>query len=74
VSHMAALIISTPGFVLGSHGKTKGPPRGVRRSEATPRCRRASKEYGFDRAKVFKDVARPDAGGIQSKEVSALLM
>ena len=34
-----------------------------------------SKEYGLDRAKVFKDIALPDARrAIQSKEVSALLV
>ena len=34
-----------------------------------------SKEYGLDRAKVFKDIAIPDARrAVQSKEVSALLV
>jgi hypothetical protein len=34
-----------------------------------------SKEFGLDRAKVFKDIALPDARrAIQSKEVSALLV
>jgi hypothetical protein len=34
-----------------------------------------SKEYGLDRAKIFKDIALPDARrAIQSKEVSALLV
>ena len=34
-----------------------------------------SKEYGLDRAKVFKDIALPDARrAVQSKEVSALLV
>ena len=34
-----------------------------------------SKEYGLDRAKVFKDIALPDARrAVQSKEVIALLV
>jgi len=33
-----------------------------------------SKEYGFDRAKVFKTSRCRMPGGIQSKEVSALLI
>jgi len=34
-----------------------------------------SKEYGLDRAKVFKDIALPDARrAVQSKEVNALLV
>ena len=34
-----------------------------------------SKEYGLDRAKVFKDVALPDARrAVQSRDVAALLV
>jgi hypothetical protein len=56
--------------------KLKGHRVGVLGGEANAKIVDVlSKEYGFDRAKVFKDVALPDARrAIQSKEVSALLI
>jgi hypothetical protein len=76
VSHMAALIIAPPGSSIDSMEKLKGHRVGVLGGEANAKIVDVlSKEYGFDRAKVFKDVALPDARrAIQSKEVSALLI
>jgi len=58
------------------HGQLKGHRVGVLGGEANTKIVDVlSKEYGLDRAKVFKDIALPDARrAIQSKEVSALLV
>src|SRR5438445_4548879 len=76
VSHMAAFIIAPPGSSIDSMEKLKGHRVGVLGGEANAKIVDVlSKEYGLDRAKVFKDIAVPDARrAIQSKEVSALLV
>jgi TRAP-type uncharacterized transport system substrate-binding protein len=76
VSHMVALIIAPPGSTIDSMDKLKGRRVGVIGGSANTRIVDVlSKEYGFDRAKTFKDIALPDArAAIQSKEVSALLV
>jgi len=76
VSHMAALVIAPPGSSIDSMDKLKGHRVGVLGGEANTKIVDVlSKEYGLDRAKVFKDIALPDARrAIQSKEVSALLI
>lgn len=76
VSHVVALIVAPPGSSIDSMDKLKGRRIGVIGGDANSRIVDVlSKEYGFDRAKVFKDIALPDArAAIQSKEVSALLI
>jgi TRAP transporter TAXI family solute receptor len=76
VSHMVALIIAPPGSTIDSIDKLKGRRVGVIGGSANARIVDVlSKEYGLDRAKVFKDIALSDArGAIQSKEVSALFV
>jgi TRAP-type uncharacterized transport system substrate-binding protein len=76
VSHVAALLIAPPGSTIDSIVKLKGHRVGVISGDANTRIVDVlSKEYGFDRAKMFKDIALPDARqAIQSKEVSALLI
>jgi TRAP-type uncharacterized transport system substrate-binding protein len=76
VSHLVALVIAPPGSTIDSMEKLKGHRIGVIGGEANTRIVDVlSKEYGFDRAKVFRDLALPDARrALQSKEVSALLI
>jgi TRAP-type uncharacterized transport system substrate-binding protein len=76
VSHVVALIIAPPGSTIDSMDKLKGHRVGVVGGAANSRIVDVlSKEYGLDRAKVFKDIALSDArGAIQSKDVSALLV
>src|SRR5712671_670168 len=76
VSHMVALIIAPPGSTIDSMDKLKGRRVGVIGGDTNAKIVDVlSKEYGLDRAKVFKDIALPDARrAIQSKEVSALLV
>src|SRR5437868_14188748 len=76
VSHMVALIIAPPGSTIDSMDKLKGRRVGVLGGDANTKIVAVlSKEYGFDREKVFRDIALPDARrAIQSKEVSALLV
>jgi TRAP-type uncharacterized transport system substrate-binding protein len=76
VSHMVVLLIAPPGSSIDSIGKLKGRVVGVIGGEANSKIVDVlSKEYGLDRAKVFKDIALPDARrAVQSKEVSALLV
>ena len=76
LSHVVALIIAPPGSTLDSVDKLKGRRVGVIGGEANARIvDLLSKEYGLDRAKVFKDVALADARkAVQSKEVNALLV
>jgi TRAP-type uncharacterized transport system substrate-binding protein len=76
VSHVVALIVAPPGSTIDTMDKLKGHRVGVIGEDANSKIVDVlSKEYGFDRAKVFKDVALPDARrALQSKEVSALLI
>jgi TRAP-type uncharacterized transport system substrate-binding protein len=76
VSHVVVLVIAPPGSAIDSIGKLKGRPVGVIGGDANSKIVDVlSKEYGLDRAKVFKDIALPDARrAVQSKEVSALLV
>jgi hypothetical protein len=76
LSHVVALIIAPPGSNIDSVDKLKGRRVGVIGREANTKVVDVlSKAYGLDRAKVFIDVALPDARkAIQAKEVSALLV
>src|SRR5256884_5661641 len=76
MSHVVALVIAPPGSTIDSMDKLKGRRVGVLGGDANTKIVDVlSKEYGLDRAKVFKDIAVPDARrAIQSKEVSALLV
>ena len=76
VSHMVVLIVAPPGSTIDSMDKLKGRRVGVIGGDANAKVVDVlSKEYGFDRAKVFKDIALSDARrAIQSKEVAALLV
>src|SRR6202035_4716155 len=76
VSHMVVLLVAPPGSSIDSIDKLKGRRVGVLGGDANTRIVDVlSKEYGLDRAKVFKDIALPDArAAIQSKEISALLV
>src|ERR1700730_6136695 len=76
VSHMVALIVAPPGSSIDSIDKLKGRRVGVIGGDANTKIVDVlSKEFGLDRAKVFKDIALPDArAAIQSKEISALLV
>ena len=76
VSHVVVLLVVPPASAIDSIDKLKGRRVGVIGGEANARIVDVlSREYGLDRAKVFKDIALPDARrAIQSKEVSALLV
>jgi TRAP-type uncharacterized transport system substrate-binding protein len=76
VSHVVVLVIVPPGSTIDSIDKLKGRRVGVISGEANAKIVDVlSREFGLDRAKVFKDIALPDARrAIQSKEVSALLV
>jgi TRAP-type uncharacterized transport system substrate-binding protein len=76
VSHMVALVVAPPGSTIDSMEKLKGRRVGVIAGDSNTKLVDVlSKEYGFDREKVFKDIALPDARrAVQSKEVSALLV
>src|SRR5258705_7874824 len=76
MSHVVALVIAPPGSTIDSMDKLKGRRVGVLGGDANTKIVDVlSKEYGFDREKVFRDIALPDARrAIQSKEVSALLV
>jgi TRAP-type uncharacterized transport system substrate-binding protein len=76
VSHMVALVVAPPGSTIDSMDKLKGRRVGVIAGDSNAKIVDVlSKEYGFDREKVFKDIALPDARrAVQSKEVSALLV
>jgi TRAP-type uncharacterized transport system substrate-binding protein len=76
VSHMVVLLVAPPGSSIDSIDKLKGRRVGVIGGEANTKIVDVlSKEYGLDRAKVFKDIALPDARrAVQSKEVNALLV
>ncbi|THD51633.1 MAG: C4-dicarboxylate ABC transporter substrate-binding protein [Bradyrhizobium sp.] len=76
VSHVVVLLIAPPGSTIDSIDKLKGRRVGVVGGEANAKIVDVlSREYGLDRARVFKDIALPDARrAIQSKEVNALLV
>jgi TRAP-type uncharacterized transport system substrate-binding protein len=76
VSHVVVLIVAPPGSAIDSMDKLKGRRVGVIGGDANTKIVDVlSKEFGLDRAKVFKDIALSDARrAIQSKEVSALLI
>lgn len=76
VSHVVVLLIAPPGSAIDSIDKLKGRRVGVIGGETNAKIVDVlSKEFGLDRAKVFKDIALPDARrAIQSKEVNALLV
>ena len=76
VSHVVVLLIAPPGSTIDSIDKLKGRRVGVVGGETNAKIVDVlSREYGLDRAKVFKDIALPDARrAIQSKEVNALLV
>ena len=76
VSHVVVLLIVPPGSTIDSIDKLKGRRVGVISGETNTKIVDVlSREFGLDRAKVFKDIALPDARrAIQSKEVSALLV
>jgi hypothetical protein len=76
VSHMVVLIVAPPGSTIDGIDKLKGRRVGVISGDANAKIVDVlSRDFGLDRAKVFKDIALPDARrAIQSKEVSALLV
>ena len=76
VSHVVVLIVAPPGSTIDSIDKLKGRRVGVIGGDANSKIVDVlSKEFGLDRAKVFKDIALPDARrALQSKEVNALLI
>jgi TRAP-type uncharacterized transport system substrate-binding protein len=76
VSHVVVLIVAPPGSTIDSIDKLKGRRVGVIGGDANAKIVDVlSKEYGLDRAKVFKDIALPDVRqAIQSKEIGALLV
>jgi TRAP-type uncharacterized transport system substrate-binding protein len=76
VSHVVILVIAPPGSAIDSIDKLKGRRVGVIGGDTNSKIVDVlCKEYGLDRAKVFKDIALPDARrAIQSKEVAALLV
>jgi TRAP transporter TAXI family solute receptor len=76
VSHVVALIVAPPDSTIDSMDKLKGHRVGVIGGDANAKIVDVlSKEYGLDRAKVFKDIPLSDARrAIQSKEVGALLI
>jgi TRAP-type uncharacterized transport system substrate-binding protein len=76
VSHVVALIVAPSGSTIDSMDKLKGRRVGVIGGDANTKIVDVlSKEYGLDRAKVFKDIALSDARrAFQSKEVAALLV
>jgi TRAP-type uncharacterized transport system substrate-binding protein len=76
VSHVVVLIVAPPGSTIDSIDKLKGRRVGVIGGDANAKIVDVlSKEYGLDRAKVFKDIALPDVRqAIQSKDIGALLV
>jgi TRAP-type uncharacterized transport system substrate-binding protein len=76
VAHVVALLIAPPGSPIDSMEALKTHTVGVIGGDANAKLVDVlSKEYGFVRAKVFKDVALADAKhALQSREVSALLV
>src|SRR2546427_5394230 len=60
VSHVVVLIVAPPGSTIDSIDKLKGRRVGVIGGDANSKIVDVlSKEFGLDRAKVFKDIALP---------------
>src|ERR1700692_4123170 len=60
-SRVVLLIVAPPGSIIDSMDKLKGRRVGVIGGSANRKIVDVlSKEYGFDREKVFKDIALPD--------------
>ncbi len=58
MSHVVALVIAPPGSTIDSMDKLKGRRVGVLGGDANTKIVDVlSKEYGFDREKVFRDIA-----------------
>jgi TRAP-type uncharacterized transport system substrate-binding protein len=76
LSHVVVLIVAPPGSTIDGVDKLRSRRVGVIGGDANSKIVDVlSKEFGLDRAKVFKDVALPDARqAVASKEVSALLI
>jgi TRAP-type uncharacterized transport system substrate-binding protein len=76
VSHVVVLIVAPPGSTIDGIDKLKGRRVGVIGGDVNAKIVDVlSKEYGLDRATVFKDLILPDVRqAIQSKEVGALLI
>jgi TRAP-type uncharacterized transport system substrate-binding protein len=76
VSRVVVLIVTPPGSTIDSMDKLKSRRVGVVSGDANKKIVDVlSKEYGFDREKVFKDIALPDVRrAIEAKEVNALLI
>jgi TRAP-type uncharacterized transport system substrate-binding protein len=76
ISHVVVLLVAPPGSTIDGVDKLKSRRIGVIGGEANNRIVDVlSKEFGLDRAKVFKSIAIPDARqAIQSKDVNALLI
>jgi TRAP-type uncharacterized transport system substrate-binding protein len=76
VSHVVVFIVAPPGSTIDSMDKLKDRRVGVIGGDANSKIVDVlSKEYGLNRAKVFKDIALPDVRrAIQSREVTALLV
>jgi TRAP-type uncharacterized transport system substrate-binding protein len=76
VARAVALLVAPPGSSIDSVGALKVHTVGVIDAEANTNLIDAlSKEYGLDRAKIFKEVALADARhALQTKEITALLV
>ena len=76
VSHVVALMIAPPGSSIDGIAGLRGHSVGVISAETNSKLVDVlSKEYGLDRAKVFKGIAIADARrAFQSKEISAILV
>jgi TRAP-type uncharacterized transport system substrate-binding protein len=76
VSHVVILVVAPPGSAIDGISKLKGRLVGVIGGETNSKVVDVlSKEFGLDRAEVFKDIALPDARrAVLSKEVAALLV
>src|SRR6202051_2940221 len=76
VSHVVVLLVAPPGSTIDGIDKLKGRRVGVIGGDVNAKIVDVlSKTYGLDRAKVFRDIALPDARrAVQSKEVNALLV
>jgi TRAP-type uncharacterized transport system substrate-binding protein len=76
VSRVVVLIVTPPGSTIDSMDKLKSRRVGVVSGDANKKIVDVlSKEYGYDREKVFKDIALPDVRrAIEAKEVNALLI
>ncbi len=76
VSYVVALIMAPPGSTIDRMDKLKGRIVGVIGGDANTRIVDVlCKEYGFDRTKMFRNIAPSNARrAIQTKEVGAILV